>query len=834
MRHTYAIINRPDPQLCYFAEQAESLGTSNAPEARLPLTGTKSAVIFLETIPLFQKSDASLSWDVLVVHQDGTLRRFSGDLSVQRWTTQIASLLEDPESPMVLAAAHWMSAEQTKKSLLKNRPDLLIGDHHQQSTFLAFVAKKMNESGTEVLSMVYGLWHVTEQPSHNTARLGVNTVHKNPALLLHSLPATKKWRKDDSARYTFNSATGVLSIAHDNGLSSYDLTALTPQLLSKFSPRSGELNKKTSSLRLTPTLAVTATPNTLTLFDTKYQSIQSTIDLDYARSTRKRKRGGNVDSDPIELVTYLAKIKRIIGRRGHTLVSFDVGNVGPHGKYDALAGGSLLIDAIGRGMPSTGAQTTMAPGLAVLDFGTLIMPPHPSKEEWLPQQQQLDELAKTGDSARFEEMMAEELCDLLNPDDLSYQADIQLPSSMLHLDQNKVDYLLSKIFQPISRGEQVLNDSTGPADGLKIIFRLPTMIRWLISMGLLTRNRVEMALCSKMSKAARLNPGAVPLALTRDDPSHQMIVDYLEHSPQLTVSEILQTIKILLSQVIKTTQETQHFSPMRLENILGQDLDSESTVKLTMTVSHPPQDATPLDRSTTSLLMALEKFGSHSAHTITKEMRSCLGQPEVLSIIQVLRQQLFHSGHTSYLPTPPVSASGSPNLGATQRASSLSLESMLKLLSSCLDAFGALGFLAQSEGDGFLERLIPDLKSEISFAFEGMQETTHLQGLLREVVRFADSENDHNNYFADSPTNHTPQTVQKPGTVVTLYRESRADRGEVENTREILPLSLQADDAIRRDRVRKGGGQVQKRSIRDALRLQSRNVPKYSFERLVL
>jgi hypothetical protein len=167
---------------------------------------------------------------------------------------------------------------------------------------------------------------------------------------------------------------------------------------------------------------------------------------------------------------------------------------------------------------------------------------------------------------------------------------------------------------------------------------------------------------------------------------------------------------------------------------------------------------------------------------------------------------------------------------------SLSLDCILKLLSSCLDAIGSVGFLAQSENDDFLEKLIPDLKSEVSFAFEGMQETNHLQGLLREVIRYGDSVQGSNHSYIAKPQSQQPnlEGQQKRGTIVTLYSEANVDQGDIDGREWLLPLSLRASNVVSETKVRKGGGQVSKRSRRDILRLQDRNVGKYSFERLAL
>jgi hypothetical protein len=466
------------------------------------------------------------------------------------------------------------------------------------------------------------------------------------------------------------------------------------------------------------------------------------------------------------------------------------------------------------------------------------------------QEQRLDEFASKGDVTSFDELMAKELCTSLDATEVIDDGTFQLPRRLLHVAQSKVDYLVSKVFAPLSDIELGVNESAETGNYLKIVMPTTKLIHWLILANQLTDQRVEKALQRmRSSQAFAVRPGAVALALTRDQPSYEMITDYLKHSPSLPLSETLQAAKLLLADLVANTitdlprtslQEgaTKHemsFSEDAMPTDPGDDGEAVQTLALSLKL---PSDNTLMPSAAlAALLIALQGLGSHASQDVTTGLRSQLSQAEILSVVQVLRQQLFHSGHTSYLPTPPSSATSSPKLGDTHAEGTLlSLDCILKLLSSCLDAIGPVGFLAQSENDDFLEKLIPDLKSEISFAFEGMQETNHLQGLLREVIRYGDSVQGGNHSHVTKP--QSPQSKlegqQKRGTIVTLYSEANVDQGDVDGREWLLPLSLRANNVVSETKVRKGGGQVSKRSRRDILRLQDRSVGKYSFERLVL
>jgi hypothetical protein len=165
----------------------------------------------------------------------------------------------------------------------------------------------------------------------------------------------------------------------------------------------------------------------------------------------------------------------------------------------------------------------------------------------------------------------------------------------------------------------------------------------------------------------------------------------------------------------------------------------------------------------------------------------------------------------------------------------LSLDATSKILLGCVDAVGSLGFLADGSQDDFLARVIPELKSETALATQGLEEASYLRGILRETIRYAQSAD--KEFLGDSTTSLTEgaaPTVPKPGTIITIYSEPTIDQGDIETKSGILPLSLRAENTIALTKMRKGGGQVKDRSLREVREMENRNKGLYSFERLVL
>jgi hypothetical protein len=844
VRLTYCVLQRPDLQLQCFTDKDEGYAISKVAISAFSLDGTQSPVIYLETIPLYHNPDGQVPCDVVVVHQDGTIRRIAGDLSAQRWSMKILDASNVAASNLVVRAAYWMSEEHAKNSFLKNRPDLHLGRDGRGSSLLALIAKRTMASEDGTQDMIYGIWSVEEQ--HLSNAFSGSIFQGITPLVLHTLPETKRWRNHDTSQYSFNSINGALSVSFSHGIITYDLSTYAPKVSSNLFL---DTTATSYPMRLTSSLVVGSTSSAVNLHDGRFQSIQSTVDLEQIWSKRSRTKRAKANQNSIRFIAYFAKIKRLVAFRGHALIAFDITNNDTQGTSRALPGDGMLIDAVGRGMRSGSPHPVEISAAAYQEIGTPFKPYHHDKASWVSQRHRLDELAERCDIPAFDDLMAKELCNSSDGELFDYGA-LQLPRYPLYVDQAKINYLISKIFEPFSDVDDGIGESANFGNNLKLGLQTDRLIHWLVLANQLTDRHVERALQrTKSSRAFALRPGAVVFALTRDQPSCEIIIDYLKHSQYLPLSDIIQAAKLLVGDVVANASRVLDPTLLRDGNAdqiipfyddvnpTGQGEDARDTQRLTFPMKRRSGDTLAHGSSSVALLIALERLGSHSHQDITAELHSQLSQSEILSIIQILRQQLFYGGHTSYLPTTPTSTRSSPKLGSTHTGgASMNLDTILKLLSSCLDATGPVAFLARSKTDNFLEQLIPDLKSEISFAFEGMQETNHLQGLLREVLRYANSARMSNNgHIKHSPSTHSlPEGQEKRGTIVTLYTEPKVDQGDVEGQGRFLPLSLRADNVISTTKVRKGGGQVSKRSRRDIRKLQERNVGNYAFERLVL
>jgi hypothetical protein len=237
---------------------------------------------------------------------------------------------------------------------------------------------------------------------------------------------------------------------------------------------------------------------------------------------------------------------------------------------------------------------------------------------------------------------------------------------------------------------------------------------------------------------------------------------------------------------------------------------------------------------TNMLIKALAALGTLDIRSISDAMRQNFAAGEVLALIQLLRQQLFKIGSPNYMQPSEVKNNSE---GTTQEvvlgtpvAAQMSIDSILKVLSACIDAVGPLDLLSPVHSEDFLEHVIPHLMSEVSLATKAVEDTADVHGVLREALQYAQS----NQKPAHGIKSVAEQglAVQRPGEIITLYAEQMEDV-EASGRDGLLPLTLQGD-SVKSFKVRKGGGQITRRSLRHTLMLESRNRGLYSYERLVL
>ncbi|OCT44737.1 hypothetical protein CLCR_05717 [Cladophialophora carrionii] len=568
-------------------------------------------------------------------------------------------------------------------------------------------------------------------------------------------------------------------------------------------------------MAISPAFNICWRDESLQLYDLKYQSVQAQKDTKQANLKRKlntpHEGGGH-----LEFVAYYPQLARVIGRRRHQLVAVDIT---ASGSRRLLEKGSNLLHNIGRGMngqdvtlkqpekkPSSGHDKSMVVSLPSADWDSL--------------RQRLDQLTLSGDVAGFETAVADHIRKSHSVDEL-HKAGITVPDF-------KVNYLISKIFHTTVGSNATHNDRSTTQKRVQIQFYSPRLISWISSQGLLSSRRVERALESISFDAGQtLGAHAIAQALLDADPSCDLLVSCIENGFSPYVEEQAAVVQLLIQRALASLSETAAAEAKpQAKDTMDLDLVSDApemqVQSLSATSAENPWLPIPVQGA---LIAALNRFGTAAGSTISTNLKALLSQREVLALIQFLRQQLFKAGHTRSLQSLPL---------AEENPRTVRLDATIKLLSACVDAMGPLGFFAALDNEDFVDTLIPELVTEVTNTKQSLDDVAELQGILREALRYQESVQKQRAAGARTRA-HTASNAsqQRPGAIVTVYSEA-VEGEETLQAGSMLPLSLKAQDVVTAGKIRKGGGQVKPRSIRQKRMLERRAKGGYSFERLVL
>lgn len=524
-----------------------------------------------------------------------------------------------------------------------------------------------------------------------------------------------------------------------------------------------------SDLELTNNLYLCANSSKLQLWNRDFGSVLASVDISGSSLKRKRDQDG---SRFISFIAYFSQMRRALACIGNQILAIDL-----HADdASSFKQSSLLIGNILRGAEKQSQAKTLHPDkrISIGRFHTEELIPN-----WPIVSKELDSLAEKNDTKGFEEVFKKTF-NLHRAKDMNAS---KIPDS-------KINYLLSKMFAVVAV------DGNTDQKRLKVMFLPRELMNWSISAGFVDNYRIDQALDDKVT--AR-RPDAILLALADADASMQLVETYLRTAPFLDPEVLRLCIHVLMRRV----------------------LEAEETGLV----------EAQLSATNTCLLQALKRFALVGTSVVSKQLRD-FDRAIILPIIQVLRQQMFLGGYgrlaRSY-PSPAPSEDGKP--GSTN--AHLDLASIVVLLNGCVDAIGPLGIFGTDDAYGsIMQRVVPELLSEVAAACQGVEDSTTLQGLVRETLRY--SESIERQPFEVRRKNQIIASGKGAvkGQIVTLYAEPEVDDGGIESG-PALPLSLKAAEDLSGLKVRKGG-QTVRRSAREMGVLKDRLKSAYSFERLVL
>lgn len=745
-------------------EQTRAGTTTTSATTIHELRNPKSHVIGIDPVNISRRL-------IIVVQEDGSVTSIRTEDKTDRHDHK----MELDSGAIKLQTVQAMSLEEARTSVLKGRPDIsatLTNDY----TIVAASYVAGQESATPASVLNLGIWALA--PS--TGAASANQVSSTPIL-------TYDLRTNTKCRVRFRSANTKLEIITLTSVSTFDLTAVTPQ---KISDRKHFTSDQTSDIELSHDVYLSYGSGTLNLYNSKFNSLLATKHISNIPLKRKRDRPG---STRLSFIAYFSQLRRILAYNGSQVLAVDVHVT--DSVRDPFRKSSLLVGNLLRGKPDQTRTATQPP----VDTN--------NDQHWLNTAQELDVLANSQEVSRFEQKLKDSL-------------GVRSWEDLKKLETSQIKFLLSRIFTLES--EDDARDMK-----LKLKFLPAQLLKWCIKCGFLDDYQVATALETRNPDLA---PGAIPNCLQQADEELSLLQEYIKNARYIEPSALTWTIKSLIDRVLRTPESdaAQHISLTSVVEVDEPDIPQDP---IRGSVNAQVQSI----HSTSCLIYALKRLALTGSVTVSDQVRMVLEQKEVLTLIQFLRQQLFLGGYTRLAevrnyPSPPPSQVGADDALGDEKPQ-MTLENIVALLNGCIDSLGVVGILGSNEDQAFIERMVPELYSEIESATAAVEDSTFLQGILRETLRYAESV-ERQPFEVRSKVERTNDIRGRKGKVVTLYTENdTTETGAQLPT--ALPLSLKAEEDLSQRKIRKGG-QVQSRSAREMGMLKDRLKAPYSFERLVL
>jgi hypothetical protein len=807
-RYTYCATRRQGHQrLDCFQERFDNNLSQGVTSSSAPVIEHVGDVVHLEL--LSDPATTSVGTDehsISVLFQNGVLRLYSQGLYKEENAVQLAELHSSAHCHDILTARR-MTFDEVRGTTLKHRPDILASAEATSSFIFVLYRQRIDLKFTAHV----GVWSV---PLTSTASTS-SRLTDITAIATYSLPDAQLWSQEADLQCSFNPKATSLLITGVKGVANFDFSSYSPRLTWE----EHILDHGLSSARINNSFVATSSATSLTIHDPKYKSSRTVLDLTQIGKKRKREKGNPAGHGYVRIVDYFRELGKLVTVRRNHLLSFEL---------SGTQNEAMLIDSIGCGNLNS---VKVGEGIRLeLEIGAVVDLMGIPLEQWTILQQKMIAAAEADDAAGFEAVALEA---------------VQNPDSLDRLSEQQIEFLLSKIFRwtgdvPASQETQFHGQPH-----LQIAIPAFTVLSLLIDHGAVARHTVQYALKASHQgeNLPHVEAGMIPAALIESDRTFVLLKNFLDTPALLDAPELAAIVGRLVKLVLLETYANRSAASQQMldrDDVMDVEEEFDAQEAQATATSQGNLDAT--DTELTSVLrilvIALEKFARFGTVAIAEGLRTSLNRTEIGTLIQVLRQQLYEGQHTTHIaqevyPSPPVSASSSLEDRVSDPV--LSLDATSKILLGCVDAVGSLGFLADGSQDDFLARVIPELKSETALATQGLEEASYLRGILRETIRYAQSAD--KEFLGDSTTSLTEgaaPTVPKPGTIITIYSEPTIDQGDIETKSGILPLSLRAENTIALTKMRKGGGQVKDRSLREVREMENRNKGLYSFERLVL
>lgn len=835
-RQTYVAATKPEHQIKCFVE--ELTNGSSAPQissSTATITDSNSPTNFIGIVPFNAEDESEVdTFDVLAVHEDGRVRRLSSDLKTQRWSIKHSELAK-VSSTHTIHTCFLIDLEDAKKTLFKRRQDLAalaLGSSTPSAvepSILLVVSHPQGADQVKLKDVNVQIFAVPASTKSDSRDESQRLRH------LHTLQVPVPNGLDTidchGLQWCFHSGSAGLQLSFSRGFVNFDLSQYSPCVTSQFIP-DGEFS---SLMRVSPQSVIGASDSLVAVYDTQYQSVQRSI----AAGDVLPGSGSNTEA-PLSFISYFAKLGIAVATKGNVIVAFDLTSLqSESGSSLKRSRDGLLIDAIGRGIGPSAAPWDMASKKhRAENMSTLRLPSLEQVERWDILTKAVNDATKSRNSSLFDEAV------------LSYfslsDSPGTLPAREHYVNPEFTLFLLSKIF---SITESKLQDGVlaSPSSQLRIVLWPSNTCTWLIEMGHLSPDNVEIAL-RKAYKPRILQPlttGSFVQALIDFDSSLKKVNQVLAGPSAISSDELTFALKHFLNLA--------RLHSGALEETARAITNGDIVTPTQELTRHLGGEAVALKDIFMGLNTSLHKIHSQPQSSVIQSLRSNLSRTELISMAHHLRLSLATGGYTSRCTENPPTP-----ITLDQITPSLSLQTIVDLMTASVDAIGPSGWIsavpAADDLNGNLEAasdemgLIADMKSEISAALAGVEEATYLKGVLREYLRFADQVATPAAAAGDVVTNADGEDVATASAhpvryeklngadLIVFTRPGEGEDGYDEDVSgKMLPLSLKPPSTdVSRTKVNKSTGESKSRSSREIGYLRRKAVGKYSFERLLV
>ncbi|KAI7088272.1 hypothetical protein KC356_g3454 [Hortaea werneckii] len=738
-------------------------------------------------------SDSKSSFERLMVfYRDGSVDCMTTDLAQTLWQHK-----PDSEASDVVENATVADLQSAKKGLLASREDV---------TALVDVALPNDSSSSDQLLLCQLLR--TDQGRAlrvSSLRLGSRDLVQSQAagmqlLMEVDLPDSER-KLDQQAQYDLNVGSGKLYQLLGGRLSAFDLSGTMPRTSATFGRSKDPV---VSFARMSPSTVLAVFMSRIEVFETKYGSVQASLQLD--SNTRSRHAGQNRKLDdgaelPWVAVSSFSELGVVAGLVGSELSVVQLSEQLRASKR-VRASGALLVDVLGKG--------ALAYTHGNIDFNL-----DAKNEEW---RAKVDSAIEASNMTTLEALLAQSLG--VQPGE--HEERTRFPAASI--DRRKAMFVLSKCFRMTREDEQ--------AGEVRLVTTInsATIYKILAKAGYLSASSVRQALKLRndsASSADKPQSGDVMAALCIFD-NFQLAHSLLDLPIHWELPQVVQVLRLMIRSFETPAQAKGSMNALLAPKSTANgdkstqdgaaeetEVESELVAAERELQSAVMAVSTGLEIRSETMRLVIRRLHAYPRRDISLCMRSMMRPEELLFFMKILRIELLEGGWPSRyidLGDKQEDVAGLDGTDDATGPSNQAIGIISDMMNCAVDAIGTSGWLIGQSSDVYgTAELIDALKSEVSAALEGLYEADTVATFLRSMAGYE-------------------RSLEKTWHGVEKRKRAKGEwvAEELEPEEALLPMGCKAEPAVVKSRATKEG----KRSKRMFEEERRRRVGLYSIDRI--